>query len=175
MRRVERHHWLNTIVGILDSAFYLSDVEQVQVIAVVRDLLGALRIPERGSPEELPAPLALELYSSYYTVTLSGPRDSGATRTVRRINDTDLVVSLEAWRDAISGLFIAAHPELAPFERLTLAKVLSDLLSALGIPERAAAFFPHEVVSAYHRLPESRVGVVAPVPAERPRLLRPPS
>jgi hypothetical protein len=174
MRRVERHHWLNTVVGILDSAFYLSDVEQVQVIAVVRDLLTALRIPERGDPEELPAPLALEVHSNYYTVALSGPRDSGVTRTVRRTNDSDLVVSLEAWRDALTGLFAAAYPELAPFERLTLAKVLSDLLAALGIPERAAAFFPHEVVNAYNRLPESRVGMVAPAPAERPQLLTPP-
>jgi hypothetical protein len=151
----QRHHWLNTIVGILDAAFHLSEEEQFQVITVVRQVLEALRIPERGTAHSLPAPVALEIASAYYTVQLSHSRSSGVVRPVRQAQASDMVVSAEAWRDAIVGMITSAYPELAPEERLFTAKIISDLLLALGVPNRAAAFFPDNVVRAYHASPEA--------------------
>jgi hypothetical protein len=151
----QRHHWLNTIVGILDAAFHLSEEEQFQVITVVRQVLEALRIPERGAAHSLPAPVALEIASAYYTVQLSHARNSGAVRPVRQAQAGDMVVSAEAWRDAIVGMISSAYPDLAPEERLFTAKVVADLLAALGVPYRAAAFFPDAVVRAYHASPEA--------------------
>ncbi len=155
MTRIERHHWLNTVVGILDAAFYLSEEEQAQVIRIIRQLLVDLRIPERGAPREVPAPLSLEVHASFYTTTLAQPRQSGAPRPVRAATSNDLTVSIEAWRDALLGLITVAYPDLEPLERLEVARTLHDLLAALGVPARAAAFFPSEVIAAYHRLPES--------------------
>jgi hypothetical protein len=152
---LQRHHWLNTIVGILDAAFHLSEEEQFQVITVVRQMLEALRIPDRGAAHSLPAPVALELASGYYTIQLSHARNSGALRPVRQARSSDMVVSAEAWRDSIVGMITSAYPELAPEEHLFCAKIVADLLAALGVPERAAAFFPDTVVRAYHASPES--------------------
>lgn len=156
MRVAERHHWLNTIVGILDAAFYLSDAEELQVISYVRRLLEGLRIPERGVARVLPAPVALEVASSLYTIALAGPRNSGVPRRVRRASSGDMVVSVDSWRDALLGLLTAAYPDLHPEERLVAGTVLTEILLGLGVPERAAAFFPEEVVRAYLASPESR-------------------
>lgn len=155
-RAVQRHHWLNTIVGILDSAFYLSEVEQLQVIGYVRRLLEALHIPERSVPRVVPAPVALEAASKFYTVVLAGPRVSGIERRVRPVGSGDMVVSVEAWRDALLGLIQTAYPDLLPEEKVVAGTVLTEILLGLGVPQRAAAFFPEEVVRAYLASPESR-------------------
>lgn len=156
MTSLERHHWLNTFLGILDSAFHLTEVEQVQLIGIFRDLFSALNIPSRGEPAEIPAALALELSSNFFTVTLAGPRDSGTERPVRPATAQDLVVSVEAWRDALAGMVLVAYPDLAPTEKLFLDRSLAYALGGIGVPHRAAEFLPEDVVRAYRKLPESR-------------------
>lgn len=154
--RIERHHWLNSLVGILDGAFHLSDMEQLQVIGYVRRLLTALRIPERGDPVVVPAAVALEAASGFYTVALNSPRESNLTRNVRGVSEDDMVVSVDAWRDALLGLITTAYPDLLPEEKLVAGAVLTDILLGLGVPQRAASFFPDAVVRAYWASPESR-------------------
>lgn len=154
---MERHHWLNALVGIIDGAFHLSDMEQLQVIGFVRRLLAALRIPERGEPRVLPSAVALEVSSGFYTVALNSPRESGVVRPVRGTTEADMVVSVDAWRDALLGLLLTAYPDLLPEEKLVAGTVLTEILLGLGVPQRAAAFFPDAVVRAYLASPESRV------------------
>lgn len=144
-----RHHWLNTIVGILDSAFFLTDEEQFAVADIVQKVLATLRIPERGVPAILPVPIAQEAYAGYYSIALTGPRTSGVVRTVRPVTDHDVVISIEAWREAIVGMFTTAYPDLTSDERLMLTKVFHDLLAAIGAPQRAASFVPEVVIEAY--------------------------
>lgn len=156
LTRVERHHWLNTFVGILDAAFHLTEIEQAQLIAIFRDLLVAVRVPERGTPEEIPAALALEVTSGFFTVSLAGPRDSGVVRPVRPAGPSDVVVSLEAWRGALVGMLTVAYPGMLPAERLLVDRVFTDVLAGIGVPQRAAEFLPGDVVRAYRTLPEYR-------------------
>lgn len=156
MPDVERHHWLNTFLGILDAAFNLTEAEQAQLIEILRNLLCAVQIPERGAPSEIPATLALEVTSSYHTIAMAGPRDSQLQRPVRAAGPGDVVVSIEAWRDALTGLLDVAYPSLLPAERLLANKVFADCLAGIGVPSRAAAFLPEDVVRAYRSLPESR-------------------
>ena len=144
-----RHHWLNTIVGILDSAFFLTDEEQFAVSDIVRKVLHSLNIPERGEPAVLPVALAQEAQVGYYSLMLAGPRTSGMVRHVRPATDQDVVVSIEAWREAIVGMFTTAYPDINELERLWLTKIFHDLLAAIGAPQRAAAFFPEAVLAAY--------------------------
>lgn len=144
--RAERHHWLNTIVGILDQAFHLTDEEQFHVIGIVSRLLASLDVPDRATPRTLPVPVVLEITSSFYTQQLSGPRRSGVVRPVRAASGDDIVVSLETWRESLLALLTAAYPDLVALERLVASKVLTDMLAAIGVPERAAAFFPDDVV-----------------------------
>lgn len=154
--KVERHHWLNTFIGILDAAFHLTEIEQAQLIAIFRDLLVAVRVPERGEPEELPAALALEVTSNFFTISLAGPRDSGVARPVRAVTQGDVVVSLEAWRTALVGMLTVAYPDMLPAERLLVDRVLTDVLSGIGVPQRAAEFLPGDVVRTYRSMPEFR-------------------
>lgn len=145
----ERHHWLNTIVGLLDAAFRLTDEEQFFTFDIVARLLDSLDIPFRSEPDELPSAVLLEVSSSMFSVQLSSPRDSGLARPVRQVSHGDMVVSVEAWRNALLGLLTTAYPDLDPTERMVAAKVFDDLLVAIGVPHRAAVFFPDEVVRAY--------------------------
>jgi hypothetical protein len=154
--KVERHHWLNTFIGILDAAFHLTEIEQAQLIAIFRDLLVAVRVPERGEPEELPAALALEVTSNFFTISLAGPRDSGVARPVRAVMQGDVVVSLEAWRTALVGMLTVAYPDMLPAERLLVDRVFTDVLSGIGVPQRAAEFLPGDVVRTYRSMPEFR-------------------
>lgn len=154
--RVERHHWLNTFIGILDAAFHLTEIEQAHLIAIFRDLLVAVRVPERGAPEELPAALALEVTSNFFTISLAGPRDSGVSRPVRPVAQGDVVVSLEAWRTALVGMLTVAYPDMLPAERLLADRVFTDVLAGIGVPQRAAEFLPGDVVRTYRSLPEFR-------------------
>lgn len=145
-----RHHWLNTIVGILDTAFYLTDEEQFFVIEIVQRLLTKLQIPERGNPVTLPLPVLLEITSSFYTVQLEGPRDSNLRRPIREASGRDIVVDIEPWRQALVGLLITAYPDLEPLERVVATKIVTDLLMGIGVPKRAAAYYPDDVVRAYN-------------------------
>jgi hypothetical protein len=146
---VDRHHWLNAIVGMLDQAFRLTDDEQFFVLDIVSRLLDALDIPFRGDPQQLPASVAQEAESGLYSMQLSTPREVGLVRPVRAVTGGDMVVSVEAWRTALLGMLITAYPDLEPVEKMTAAQVLDDLLTAIGVPTRLAMFFPSEVVAAY--------------------------
>jgi hypothetical protein len=146
---IERHHWANTITGVLDSAFHLTDEEQYFTYDIVNKLLDWLDIPDRGDPAEIPAALALEVSSGLYTVQLTSHQDSNLVRPIRAIVAADIVVSVETWGSALSSLVTIAYPDLDPAERIGLAKVFNDLLVGLGVPNRAASFFPDDVVRAY--------------------------
>lgn len=152
MTTVERHHWLNTYLGILDAAFNLTDGEQAHLIVILRDLLRALSIPERGTPAEVPATLAVEVSSGFHTIALAGPRESQVQRPVRAVVPGDVVVSVEAWRDALLGMLQVAYPDLDPAERLLASKVFADCLTGIGLPHRASTFLPDDVVRVYRSL-----------------------
>lgn len=145
---MQRHTWLNTIVGILDSSFYLTDEELFFTSDIVRRLLEALNIPERGRPSELPVAVALEASTHLYSMQISGGRQLGAGRPGRVTNSHDTVVTLEAWRQALMTLITTSY-DLDGLETLAVTKVLDDLLVALGVPGRAAAYMPDDVVRAH--------------------------
>lgn len=149
---LERHHWLNTFVGVLDAAFHLSDEEQFAVTDIVNRLLRQLRIPERGRPETLPIPLAQEVHASLYSLQLEGRRHSRLDPHHRAVNGDDCVASLEAWRAAMVDMLTVAYPDLEVEERLLLSKTTTDLLAAIGVPNRAAAHFPPAVINAHRNL-----------------------
>jgi len=149
MRQPKRHDWLNTYVGLLDAAFLLTEEEQFQVIAIFKKLLTALRVPQRGVPLELPPALAMELASGFYTISRTKPADAGRRRRPRAATPTDLVASVEAWRDVLLGMLLIAYPDMDAAERLTAAKVFEDVLAAIGVPHRVAMFLPDDVVRAH--------------------------
>ena len=143
--------WLNTIVGILDSAFGLTDDEQFAVTSIVKKLLTALDIPDREIPASLPMPIVQEMYNGYYSQVL----DSSIRRPARAVTSADCVTSLEAWVNALENMILTAYPNLDAEEVLLLAKVLHDLLAAIGVPNRAAWFFPSSVVAAHREISET--------------------
>lgn len=149
MNPIGRHTWVNTIVGILDGAFALTDEERFFTQDIVRKLLAALRIPERGRPEQLPAAVASEAEAGLYTLSLYEPRDAGVVRHPRTVRPGDTVVTLEAWRQALVTLLADGYPDLDAFEVVMATKTFDDLLVALGVPSRAAAFLPEDVVRAH--------------------------
>lgn len=142
----ERHHWINTIVGLLDQAFNLTDDEQVFAIGFVNRLLELLHIPDRADPAALPVPVVLEVSAQVYTTQLSSARENDLVRPVRAVRQGDVFVSVETWVEALLALMTSAYPDLDPSERLVAAKVLRDLLDAIGVPDRAASFIPDDVV-----------------------------
>lgn len=148
----QRHHWLNVMVGVLDGAFHLTDAEQYGVAEVVNKLLARLRIPDRGVPQTLPIPIVQEMHSNLYSIGLESPRRSHVAREVRAAQNGDNVVSIEAWRAALEGMILTAYPDLAGEERLLLSKVTTDLLAAIGVPNRAASHLPPAVVTAHRSL-----------------------
>lgn len=148
----ERYHWLNTIAGILDQAFHLTDDEQVGVITIVGDLLDYLDIPGRGDPAHLPTPVASEVSAGLYSTQLSGASMQGFVRPVRRAVDGEIIASVETWREALLGLLTAAYPDLEPSSRLYASTVFANTLIALGLPARAANFFPDEVTRQYRSI-----------------------
>jgi hypothetical protein len=142
----ERHHWINTIVGLLDQAFNLTDDEQVFAVSFVDRLLDVLNVPDRCDPAELPIPVVLEVSAQVYTNQLASARESGVVRPIRALRQGDVFVSVETWVEALLSLITTAYPDLAPAERLVAAKVLRDLLDAIGAPDRASSFLPDDVV-----------------------------
>lgn len=73
-------------------------------------------------------------------------------RRPRAAGARECVVSLEGWREALLRMITTAYPDLSVDERLTTTKVLTDLLAALGLPARAAAFHPDAVLDAYREI-----------------------
>jgi hypothetical protein len=144
-------HWLNTIVGVLDSSFYLTLEEQYTCTKIVSTLLDRLNIPARGKPTVLPMPIVQEVYANYYSLALE-TSSTGMTRNIRRVTENDCVTSLEAWRIALESMFIQAYPDLDSYERTLLAKILHDLLAAIGVPQRAASHFPDAVLRAHREI-----------------------
>jgi hypothetical protein len=147
--KIERHTWLNTIVGILDGAFALSEEELFFTTLIVRRLLEGLRIPERGEALVLPVAVVREANSGLFSTLLNSPRDAGLFREARGVEEGDTVVTLEAWRQAVLSLLNIAYPELEPVEVVWATQTVDELLLGLGVPGRAAAFFPDEVVRAH--------------------------
>lgn len=151
---VTREHWLNTLVGILDSSFYLTYEEQFACTRILSTLLEKLNIPERGNPKYLPMPVVQEAYAHFYSTALESSL-SGLPRPARPAGDDDCVTSLEAWRSALESMFTQAYPDLDGRERMLLAKVLHDLLAAIGIPDRAASHFPDSVIRAHREIDDN--------------------
>lgn len=152
--KVTRANWINTIVGILNSAFSLTEEEKYQIMSITQRLLQALNIPDRDTPDKLPAAVALESRSGFYSLNLHQV-NSNQNPEMRHVTQNDIVVSIESWRDALMDLLITAYPDLTIEERIITAKILTEILSALGLPDRAAVFFPQEVVKAFQDSPES--------------------
>lgn len=145
---IERHHWINTVVGIIDSVWHLTPEEQFHTIRVVKALLEHLSIPERGEPREVPAPLALEVDGGFYNLQLNSTQDSGIARPVRAPGPRDYNLPMEVWCQSLVNLFTTAYPDLEPLERLYLTKGFLDLLASLGAPHRAPAYVPEDVSRA---------------------------
>ena len=142
----ERHDWINTIVGLLDQAFNLTDDEQVFAIGYVDKILDLVNIPDRGDPAELPVPVVLEVSAGIYTAQLASARENNLLRPVRPVRKGDVYVSVETWVEALLSMLTTAYPDMIPTERLLAAKALRDLLDAIGVPDRAASFLPDDVV-----------------------------
>jgi hypothetical protein len=152
MRAAQRHDWLNAIVGTLDIAFHLTEDEQYLVANIINQLLDGLNIPDRGAPKALPPSVALEISAGVYSDQLAVARDHGLTRTVRAAQGRDIVVSLETWREALMGMLLTAYPEIAGVQRTLAMKVVGDLLAGIGVPTRAAAAYPDDVIRMYQQL-----------------------
>ena len=152
-RTATRDHWVNTVVGVLDSAFYLSPEEQLAAAQIVTALLNKLHIPARGIPKTLPMPLVQEVHANYYSTALEAVL-SGRDRSIRAVSGNDCYTSLEAWRTGIESMFALAYPDLTGPERMLLAKVVNDLLAAIGVPNRAASYFPEMVLRAHKEIGE---------------------
>lgn len=142
-----KHHWLNTIVGQIDAAFLLTQEELFATSKVVGELLDNIRIEDRGMPAVLPTPLVAELSTSYWAVQLhSTDRLGSHARNPRRVDDSDITVSLDVWRNSLSGLVLTAFPDMSPIERIIVAKTFDALLESLGVPNRAPRFIPDNAV-----------------------------
>lgn len=138
---IRREHWATMLTGMLDSAFGLTDEEQLGVMAAVNHLLEFLDIPGRGDPVDVPVQLALEAQTGLYSARLG----SGAPRFPRHSSDGGYVLPVNTWRVAIQRLFQVAYPDIDPLETILMAKVINDLLAAIGLPDRAAVFTPDHV------------------------------
>jgi hypothetical protein len=155
--RIERHHWVNTYLGILDSVFFLSEEEQYHTIKILTSLLEAIKVPERGFPVLIPASVAVEAKSSFYSISLDARQKSAFVRHPRLIEGDDIMVSIDAWRDSLLNMLVTAYPDFQTEEKILAAKVFTELLVALGLPNRAAAYFPDDVVRAWNISPEAKL------------------
>lgn len=150
--RVDRHVWINTFVGILHTSFSLTDEEQYYSITILNKMFKTLNIPERSAPKQIPAAVALEMNTGFYSRQTVNSREPNQARNPRRLQQGDLVASIESWRQALLNMIISAYPEIDSQEKLYVSKVLNDLLLGLGLPMRAALYFPEDVVRAYQDL-----------------------
>lgn len=148
-RIAQRHHWVNTITGMIDLSLHLSDDERYLVALTVRETLDLLGIPARGVPDLLPAQVVLEVDSAYYTQVRESAEFAKASRLARAISATDVVVPIEIWTQALKDLLLVAYPDLNPNEQLFVRRVFDDMLRQLGLPDRAADSYPDVVIAAY--------------------------
>lgn len=142
------------MVGLLDAAFVLTDEEAYFCQDIVQGLLDLLNIPDRGPAVAIPSTVLSEAEHATWSVQLHSSRDRLDLHRPRSVVASDTVVGLEAWREALSGMLFCAYPDLGGLERLAVTKVLDDLLVALGVPGRAARFFPDDVVRTHLLLEE---------------------
>lgn len=142
--------WLATYVGLLTDAFSLTDDEQYEVRRILKKLFSALDLANRPEPGVVPMAVRQEMLSGHYSDALDR-----AGAMPRRASEGDCVASAEAWRTPLEGMLLSSYPSLAPDEVLLLRKVLTDLLAALGVPARAAAFFPESVMAAHREIVDS--------------------
>lgn len=145
---MQRHHWVNTVLGFLDATWHLTDSEMVQVSRIVSNLLDVLNIPDRGAPSKLPMPLMMEAAGGFYSSQVNSVAASSSQKPVRAITSGDVTFEPDIWRAAISELFTTAYPDLDGYERLFLDRTIGDLLDALGIDTRAAQFISEDVARA---------------------------
>jgi hypothetical protein len=148
----QRHDWLNAIVGTLDIAFHLTGDEQYLVAGIVNQLLEGLDIPDRGVPEVLPTAVLLEASAHVYSEQLGAGRDHGLARTVRAAQQLDVVAALSTWREALLGMLLTAYPDITGMERSIALRILTELLAGIGVPARAAAVYPDDVIRLYQQL-----------------------
>lgn len=141
----DRDQWVHTFMGIIDSAFELTDEEQLVTADTLRSLFSALRIPDRGSPREVPMPLLLEITSRFYTTYLRNTAKETDRPQPRAAGPGELLAPIEAWRSALANIIFLAYPDLSPEERLATDKILTDLLGALGVSRRRANFLPVDI------------------------------
>lgn len=148
LARIERYHWLNTVVGVVDDVWHLTPEEQFHTIRVVRALLDQLNVPERGAPSVVPASLALEVDGGFYNLRLNAEFDSGAPRPVRAVAAGDFTLPVEVWVNSLSSLFTSAYPDLDPLERVLLNRTFMELLQSLGAERRSPSHVPEDVARA---------------------------
>jgi hypothetical protein len=146
---IERHDWINTVLGMLDASLHLTEEEQAPTLSILRQLFDNLDIPGRGQAAVLPVSVALESDAKLFTDVMAAPRISGFSRPIRAVSQFDEVIPLEAWVQGFVAMICASYPDLNPYERLEARKVFTELLMALGIPERAAQYYPDEIIRAY--------------------------
>lgn len=146
---VGRHDWVNAILGMLDGAFHLTVEEQAPTLSILKSLMDALDIPGRRDPESVPAGVALEADAGVYSAVLASERATGILRPIRAADDYDPFVPLETWVQALVTMLTSAYPELNGVERVKAMKVFTELLVAIGVPDRAVYYYPDEVLRAY--------------------------
>lgn len=139
--------WSHTIIGILDATWSLTDLERYHSLEVINKLLTYLRIPERSTPVFIPIDVALEVQSQFWSLQLEKSQSSIAEKPIRKVQEGDQTYPLEVWRTSIEKLILNPYPDLEPTERLLLSKYLTELLSSLGVPDRAPVFLPENVVN----------------------------
>jgi hypothetical protein len=54
-------------------------------------------------------------------------------------------------------MLVTAYPDFQTEEKILAAKIFTELLVALGLPSRAAAYFPDDVVRAWNISPEAKL------------------
>lgn len=144
---VSRHHWVNTLLGIIDSVWHLSPEEFTVASDTLNRLLAQLHVPERGAPTIIPAPLAMEVDGGFYATQLHSPYDSNAPRPVRESGVRDMTLPVDVWVSSLVSLISTAY-DIAPLERLYATKTFTDLLSALGADTRVPVYIPDDVARA---------------------------
>jgi hypothetical protein len=144
-------NWLSTFVGMLDSAFSLTDDEVFEVRRITARLLSALNVENRGQAHAVPLVLRQEMLSGHYSDSM----DRLTPPAVRPVGANDCVASVAAWTTALEYMLASAYPDFSGDEMLLMRKVLTDLLTAIGVPDRAASFFPEAVMAAHREIVES--------------------
>lgn len=166
-QKVERHHWVNTILGTLSTAFRLTDVEEYNILLRVGRLLDILRIPDRGPVTTMRADLATEVVSGYFS-DITNPwtnPSSGedilpeADSSIRAAAKTDIRVPLASWLTALTGLFTSSYSDFTIEELADLRRELTYILEGLGLhdecdtnpekPIRVTNFLTEDVMRSF--------------------------